>query len=160
MRALVFSDSHGDVRGMEKAINTVNGVDAIIHLGDIERDVRWLEKNYGQYPLYAVLGNNDFYGGRPTEAVIELEGARIFLCHGHTRRGPDCGGEGKGLLGGPVRPHPRARGHQRRGRAHLQPRQLLPTPVRRPHLRGSRNNGREVRLGDSGLDIIGGKKCL
>ncbi len=85
MRALVFSDSHGDVRGMEKAINTVSGVDAIIHLGDIERDVRWLEKNYGQYPLYAVLGNNDFYGGRPTEAVIELEGARIFLCHGHTR---------------------------------------------------------------------------
>ena len=85
MRALVFSDSHGDVRGMEKAINTVNGVDAIIHLGDIERDVRWLEKNYGQYPLYAVLGNNDFYGGRPAEAVIELEGARIFLCHGHTR---------------------------------------------------------------------------
>ena len=85
MRVIVFSDSHGDVRPMERALRSVSAFDAIIHLGDIERDVRWLEQNYSQYPLYAVLGNNDFFGGRPNEAVVELEGVRLYLCHGHTR---------------------------------------------------------------------------
>lgn len=85
MRAIVFSDSHGDVRPMEKALTAVSGFDAIIHLGDIERDAVWLERNYGRYPIYSVLGNNDFFSSRPTEAVVELEGVRLYLCHGHTR---------------------------------------------------------------------------
>ncbi len=85
MRVIVFSDSHGDVRPMEKALSVIGQFDAVIHLGDIERDVRWLEKNYSQYPIYAVLGNNDFYGGRPAELTAELGGARLYLCHGHTR---------------------------------------------------------------------------
>lgn len=70
---------------MERAIGVIGTFDAIIHLGDIERDVRWLEKNYGQYPIYAVLGNNDFHGGRPYETAVELDGVRLYLCHGHTK---------------------------------------------------------------------------
>ena len=92
MRILVFSDSHGDVRPMERAITAIGSFDAIIHLGDIERDVRWLEQHYGQYPIYAVLGNNDFYSVRENERVITLGGVNIFMCHGHTRavsRGTD-----------------------------------------------------------------------
>lgn len=85
MRIVVFSDSHGDVRPMEKALKAIGEFDAVIHLGDIERDVRWLEQNYGQYPLYAVLGNNDLYGARPTELTAELGGVKLYLCHGHTR---------------------------------------------------------------------------
>ena len=92
MRAAVFSDSHGDVRPMEKALAAVNGIDAVIHLGDIERDVRWLEQNCG-LPVYAVLGNNDFFSSRPCELTVELGGARLFLCPGHTR-GVSRGTEG------------------------------------------------------------------
>lgn len=92
MRVLVFSDSHGDVRPMERAINAIGKFDAIIHLGDIERDVLWLAKHYPQYPLYSVLGNNDFFADREKEAVVTLDGVGIFMCHGHTRgvgRGTD-----------------------------------------------------------------------
>lgn len=93
MRVLVFSDSHGDTRCMDKAIKTIGSFDAIIHLGDIERDVVWLEKNYGRYPIYAVAGNNDLFCSRVAELVVQLGGVSIFICHGHTRgvrRG--CGG--------------------------------------------------------------------
>ena len=84
MRVIVFSDSHGDVRPMDKALAAVGGAEAVIHLGDVERDVRYLEKTCG-LPVYAVLGNNDFGAPRLTESVVELGGARIFICHGHTR---------------------------------------------------------------------------
>lgn len=85
MRAIVFSDSHGNVRCMDKAISAIGDIDAIIHLGDIERDVSYLQQNYGQYPIYAVLGNNDFFSSRPSEMTVELDGVRLYLCHGHTR---------------------------------------------------------------------------
>ncbi len=84
MRLLVFSDSHGNTKCMDKAIEAIGSFDAIIHLGDIERDVHWLEQKYGQYPLYAVRGNNDFYCSRPNDIVAEIDGVKIFLCHGHT----------------------------------------------------------------------------
>ncbi len=94
MRIMVFSDSHGNTRCMDKAIEAIKSFDAIIHLGDIERDVRWLEQKYSQYPIYAVLGNNDYFsgGGRPGELTLEIGGVKLFLCHGHTRavrRGTD-----------------------------------------------------------------------
>ena len=85
MRVIVFSDSHGNTRCMAKAISAIGAFDAIIHLGDIERDVRWLTENYSQYPIYCVLGNNDFFSSRPTETTVELGGARLYLCHGHTK---------------------------------------------------------------------------
>ena len=85
MRVIVFSDSHGNTRCMDRAIAAIGDFDAIIHLGDIERDVRYLQQNYGQYPLYAVLGNNDFFSSRPAEMTVELGGARLYLCHGHTK---------------------------------------------------------------------------
>lgn len=93
MRVIVFSDSHGNVRCLDAAMAAISGIDAVIHLGDIDRDVRYLEQKYSQYPIYAVQGNNDFYGSRPTELEIELGGAKIFMCHGHTRavrRGTDA----------------------------------------------------------------------
>ncbi len=92
MRVIIFSDSHGNTKCMDKAISAIGAVDAIIHLGDIDRDVRYLEQKYSQYPIYAVQGNNDFYCHREKELVVELEGVKIFMCHGHTRavrRGTD-----------------------------------------------------------------------
>ncbi len=93
MRILVFSDSHGNTACMDKAINTIGSFDAIIHLGDINADARYLERTYGQYPVYAVQGNNDFSFSFPNERTIELEGVKIYMCHGHTRgvrRGTDA----------------------------------------------------------------------
>ena len=85
MRVIVFSDSHGNTRCMDKAISAIGSFDAIIHLGDIERDVRYLRQKYAQCPIYSVLGNNDFFSASPNEMTVELEGVRLYLCHGHTR---------------------------------------------------------------------------
>lgn len=82
MRVLIISDSHGDTKRFDKAIVAFEP-DMIIHLGDIERDVEYLKDVYPHIALEAVVGNNDPWVRRETEKVIEVEGIKIFLTHGH-----------------------------------------------------------------------------
>lgn len=82
MRVLIISDSHGDTKRFDKAVEAFMP-DAIIHLGDIERDVEYLEDVYPRIPIYAVVGNNDPWVRREAEKVIELENVKIFITHGH-----------------------------------------------------------------------------
>lgn len=82
MRVLIISDSHGDTKRFDKAVVAFEP-DAIIHLGDIERDAQYLEDVYPHIPLYAVVGNNDPWVKREAEKVIELDGVKIFMTHGH-----------------------------------------------------------------------------
>lgn len=83
MRILLFSDSHGDIRGMEKAIRKNDGVDMIIHLGDCVSDILRIMDAFGKYRYEFVQGNNDWSRGYPQEKTLELEGRRIFITHGH-----------------------------------------------------------------------------
>ena len=46
MRAIILSDSHGDVRACMRAIEAMSPCDMIIHLGDIQRDVDFIKKEY------------------------------------------------------------------------------------------------------------------
>lgn len=82
MRILIISDSHGDTRRFDKAV-TAFEPDMIIHLGDIERDAEYLSDVYSHIPLHAVVGNNDPWVRREAEKVIEVNGVKIFLTHGH-----------------------------------------------------------------------------
>lgn len=82
MRVLIISDSHGETKRFDKAIVAFEP-DMIIHLGDIERDVEYLEAVYPHIPVEAVVGNNDPWVRREAEKVIELEGIKIFMTHGH-----------------------------------------------------------------------------
>lgn len=82
MRILIISDSHGDTKRFDKAV-TAFDPDMIIHLGDIERDVEYLTDVYPDIPLHAVVGNNDPFCKREAEKVIEAEGVKIFMTHGH-----------------------------------------------------------------------------
>ena len=59
MRAIVLSDSHNDTSSCERAINASGKLDLIIHLGDIARDVDYLEAYYYPIKVVSVLGNND-----------------------------------------------------------------------------------------------------
>lgn len=85
MRAIVLSDSHNDTSSCERAINAIGQFDMIIHLGDIARDVDYIETMYYPKRVVSVLGNNDFYAPGEYERVIEFDGHKIFLCHGHTQ---------------------------------------------------------------------------
>ncbi len=86
MRAIVLSDSHGDASSLERAIASVGekNIDMIIHLGDIARDVDYLEMLYYPIRVASVVGNNDFMRQGDHERVIDFDGHKIFICHGHT----------------------------------------------------------------------------
>ncbi len=84
MRAIVLSDSHNNVSACEAAIAASGKLDLIIHLGDIARDTDYLETMYYPIRVASVLGNNDFLRQGDYERVIEFDGHKIFICHGHT----------------------------------------------------------------------------
>ena len=84
MRAIVVSDSHNDTASLERAIDSQGKLDLIIHLGDIARDVDYIESCYYPVKVVSVLGNND-YRYEDYERVIDFDGHKIFICHGHTQ---------------------------------------------------------------------------
>ena len=83
MKIIVFSDSHGDVENMILAVEQERP-DMALHLGDGWRDALSLRRRYPDLPLAQVPGNCDFRGSEAAVRVLEAEGRRILLCHGHT----------------------------------------------------------------------------
>jgi hypothetical protein len=66
-----------------RVLEVFRGVDRILHAGDINSR-RVLEQLAEIAPVDAVAGNADlFKHGLPLTRVIELEGRRIGLAHGH-----------------------------------------------------------------------------
>ncbi len=58
------------------------GVDAILHAGDITRR-RVLDQLAEIAPVHAVAGNRDWGLGLPLDRLLEFDGVRIGLTHGH-----------------------------------------------------------------------------
>lgn len=84
MRILVISDTHGDIDKAEEAIKNNINVDLIIHLGDYFRDAQRLSNMFPDIPIEYIYGNSDFMiGDVPAEKVLEFEGKKIFITHGH-----------------------------------------------------------------------------
>jgi putative phosphoesterase len=78
LRLGIISDTHGHY---DDAIGHIfTGVDAIVHAGDIGKldIIHRLERIA---PVFAVEGNNDWFGVYPTERVEELNGQRILIRH-------------------------------------------------------------------------------
>lgn len=84
MRAIVVSDSHTDTASLERAIDSQGKLDLVIHLGDVARDVDYIETMYYPVKVVSVLGNND-YRYEDYERVLDFDGHKIFICHGHTQ---------------------------------------------------------------------------
>ena len=86
-RVLIFSDTHGDIRGCEDVINNFEyRISAIIHAGDHARDAEDLQSIYPEIPVYYVCGNTDFMSNAPVECTVVIGGARVFVTHGHEYR--------------------------------------------------------------------------
>ena len=78
MKLLVFSDSHGNIEHMRRAVEQEKP-DQILHLGDVMRDAVELSRSYPNIPLELVPGNCDYAirGGLvPTCGIIRLDGER------------------------------------------------------------------------------------
>ena len=86
MLVAVFSDTHGSVGRAVEAVRRTSP-DAIIHLGDGERDVERLRAEFPDIPLYSVRGNCDHLGLSPDKAVVQLGAVTAFLTHGHLYSG-------------------------------------------------------------------------
>ena len=78
----VFSDSHGKVKNIKKAVELCDDVDIFFHLGDYDVDSEII-KRYSKKTVYAVCGNNDFSSEYPEKLEIEVNGSKIILLHGH-----------------------------------------------------------------------------
>lgn len=78
----IFSDTHGETEKMKKTVREVNP-DLIIHLGDYDRDVRGLRKEFPSTPVCVVAGNCDYGSQEPEEGVLTIGDIRVFVTHGH-----------------------------------------------------------------------------
>ena len=72
-KVLVISDSHGDKK-IIKEVKEKEKPDLILHLGDHDAD---LDEGL------AVGGNCDTFSKNPDERIIEIEGLKILMVHGH-----------------------------------------------------------------------------
>ena len=82
MRVAVFSDTHGVTSPMVQAVRDTMP-DALVHLGDFERDAEILLREFPDIPLYHVCGNCDYAAKAPTRLTVQLGPVTAFLTHGH-----------------------------------------------------------------------------
>ena len=78
---VVLSDTHRNLAPLTKISTVLEESDYIVHLGDMASDARDIVRAFPQ-KTYVLAGNNDFFGGE-SEVVLDIEGRRLFACHGH-----------------------------------------------------------------------------
>ena len=85
MKIAVFSDTHGVTAPMLDAVSRFRP-DAVVHLGDHDRDTTELLRRFPEIPLYSVAGNCDFAALAPTVLTVSFGPVKAFLTHGHLYR--------------------------------------------------------------------------
>jgi putative phosphoesterase len=82
MKILVLSDSHRQIDRCYAAAWRENP-DCIFHLGDYMADAQALQKKLPHLRFEMIAGNCDWELPGEGERLVELEGFRLFLTHGH-----------------------------------------------------------------------------
>lgn len=85
MKTLIaVSDTHGHKENLDVLRQIFEECDYIVHLGDGRADMREIAEKYPE-KTYLLKGNCDLCGGLK-EAEIQIEGVKIFACHGDLYR--------------------------------------------------------------------------
>ncbi len=79
---LIFSDTHGNAKGVSELLPLIAENDYVVHLGDGWADMREARSFYPE-KVYACGGNCDFVSLLPDDGELEVEGVKIYFCHGH-----------------------------------------------------------------------------
>ncbi len=79
---LIISDTHGNEQNLKKVLLRYRQLDGLIHLGDVTGHRSVIEQMV-KCPSWFVAGNCDYGRELPPRKVLELEGHRLFLTHGH-----------------------------------------------------------------------------
>lgn len=78
----VVSDTHYNTNVLDKILSEVKDANMIFHLGDNVKDALYLAKNF-QGEVHYVKGNCDIGVPAPDDKIVEVEGKKFFLTHGH-----------------------------------------------------------------------------
>ena len=81
-RLIVISDTHGNGKAVAELLPLIAENDMVVHLGDGAGDMRETRSLYPD-KVYTVGGNCDFFAPLPQDGELEVEGIKIFYCHGH-----------------------------------------------------------------------------
>jgi len=82
MKVAIVSDTHGVTHVIEYIKTLLNDSDVLIHLGDNINDVKLLSEGF-KGKVYSVIGNCDYERNGRVEQVIEIEGKKFLITHGH-----------------------------------------------------------------------------
>ncbi len=83
MKILLLSDSHGHTEKILSVLERHRDIVYAVHLGDYGTDMDIARKAFPLLLTEAVQGNNDRSSACSPEKILQLEGKRIFLTHGH-----------------------------------------------------------------------------
>jgi len=79
----IISDTHGNWNSIDNAVTLAQEMDMWLHCGDCVPDAEYLQ-TLVDVPVYGVAGNCDWpMTDTCYERIIEVEGHKIFLTHGH-----------------------------------------------------------------------------
>ncbi|MDD7593251.1 MAG: metallophosphoesterase [Peptoniphilaceae bacterium] len=81
-RVFLVSDTHGRVDDAIACFRRQSEMDRIIHLGDMSWDGDEMQERLGRVVM-TVRGNNDWGSSAPKELVLEIDGHRLYIVHGH-----------------------------------------------------------------------------
>lgn len=89
LKIIVFSDSHGNSRGMNAIMQKHRTAEYFFHLGDGNAEFENMRSQYPNTAFFSVQGNCDridsiFLRNQTTQdSIIEIDGFRFFITHGH-----------------------------------------------------------------------------
>lgn len=83
MRVLIFSDSHGDARGLADVLMHHKDITTVIHLGDGAREAEAMEEQFPNHTFYIVRGNCDSMCSAVDTRLETIGGKTFLLSHGH-----------------------------------------------------------------------------
>ena len=83
MKIAVISDTHGKTHNYHLLIKYTDGCDMIAHLGDYVSDAADIAERTGK-EVVSVKGNGDYYTNVPLERIININGEKLLLLHGHS----------------------------------------------------------------------------
>ena len=79
---IIVSDSHRNRAALDRLDGLFAECDFIVHLGDLSTDGGYVRGKYPQKTI-VINGNCDLDKMGDDEWVLEAEGVKIFMCHGH-----------------------------------------------------------------------------
>ncbi len=84
MKILVLSDTHMILKNLDTVLDYENGnFDKIIHLGDCVSDVNHIKNLCPDKEIFSVCGNCDFTSSEKEYDILDINGVKIYICHGH-----------------------------------------------------------------------------